>query len=365
MKRILLFLATIAYWSLAVPAYAQTAGGVVVTITDTSVSPSTVTIGVGQSVTWINQGTKVHAVVTDNGITPTFDSGGLDVGQKFTQQFPVVASLPYHSPVNATLIADPSNASNTIVTWEYTGTVVVQASAPAVSTPVPTVVAAAVVTQPAGPCQFVLGFQTLHSLDATDIGDCVENQAYQPNGDAQQHTTKGLLAWRKSDNWTAFTNGYKTWINGPGGLVSRLNTSRFPWEHDTAPAVAPVAAAPVLVVTPAPIVTVAPSPTPTPVPNNTIIMTDTAFSPNSLTVKVGTTVTWLNQGQTVHSVGTDAGANPGWDLGGIGPGQSVSYSFNTAGTFTYHSATEQTTFTDSTGTTYITYPLTGKVIVVT
>lgn len=91
---------------------------------------------------------------------------------------------------------------------------------------------AAAQTAPA--CQFVLGFQTLHDLAPADIGDCVDNQAFAYNGDAQQHTTKGLMAWRKADNWTAFTNGYMTWINGPVGLVSRLNTDRFPWEHDTA-----------------------------------------------------------------------------------------------------------------------------------
>jgi len=39
-----------------------------------------------------------------------------------------------------------------------------------------------------------------------------------------------LLAWRKADNWTAFTNGYWTWINGPSGLVKRLNTQRYSWE---------------------------------------------------------------------------------------------------------------------------------------
>ena len=84
--------------------------------------------------------------------------------------------------------------------------------------------------QSAGGCQFILGFKTLHDLDVNDIGDCTENQAFAPNGDAQQHTTKGLMAWRKADNWTAFTNGYMTWINGPNGLVNRLNTDRFPWE---------------------------------------------------------------------------------------------------------------------------------------
>ena len=36
--------------------------------------------------------------------------------------------------------------------------------------------------------------------------------------------------WRKADNWTAFTDGYRTWINGPHGLQARLNTEQFDWE---------------------------------------------------------------------------------------------------------------------------------------
>ncbi|HUZ77607.1 MAG TPA: hypothetical protein VMV93_08520, partial [Chloroflexota bacterium] len=92
---------------------------------------------------------------------------------------------------------------------------------------------------PAAPaaCDFILGFKTLQALDPGDMGTCLDNQAFASNGDALQHTTKGLMVWRKSDNWTAFTNGYTTWINGPDGLVSRLNTTRFPWEKD--PIVAP------------------------------------------------------------------------------------------------------------------------------
>jgi hypothetical protein len=90
--------------------------------------------------------------------------------------------------------------------------------------------AAPVDAQATGGCQFILGFATLHGLDPSDIGACTENQAFAANGDAQQHTTNGLMAWRKADNWTAFTNGYMTWINGPNGLASRLNTQRFSWE---------------------------------------------------------------------------------------------------------------------------------------
>lgn len=83
-------------------------------------------------------------------------------------------------------------------------------------------------------CQFVLGFATLRNLVGPQIvGTCLENEHFNPaNGNAEQRTTGGLLVWRKADNWTAFTDGYRTWINGPSGLQQRLNNQRFPWEAD-------------------------------------------------------------------------------------------------------------------------------------
>lgn len=84
-------------------------------------------------------------------------------------------------------------------------------------------------------CQFVLGFAALAALLPDEVGECVDEQATQPNGDVIQHTTRGLLVWRKTDNWTAFTDGYQTWVNGPYGLQRRLNTERFPWERLSVP----------------------------------------------------------------------------------------------------------------------------------
>ena len=88
----------------------------------------------------------------------------------------------------------------------------------------------------AADCKFVLGFATLKALideaEGPDkVGQCLENEHFNPeNGDALQQTTGGLLVWRKADNWTAFTDGYRTWINGPYGLQVRLNTEHFDWE---------------------------------------------------------------------------------------------------------------------------------------
>ncbi|MCL5959518.1 MAG: hypothetical protein M1358_09435 [Chloroflexi bacterium] len=80
-------------------------------------------------------------------------------------------------------------------------------------------------------CRFVLGFQTVHDLIPDIVGNCKVNEHYNPaNGDALQETTGGLLVWRKADNFTAFTDGYRTWVNGPFDLQQRLNTERFDWE---------------------------------------------------------------------------------------------------------------------------------------
>lgn len=80
-------------------------------------------------------------------------------------------------------------------------------------------------------CQFVLGFATIHDLIPQVVGQCLDDEQHNPaNGDGLQHTTYGLLVWRKSDNHTAFTDGYHTWVNGAKGVEERLNTQRFPWE---------------------------------------------------------------------------------------------------------------------------------------
>lgn len=82
----------------------------------------------------------------------------------------------------------------------------------------------------AAPCHFQLGFAALQALLPSVVGACLDDETYGANGDSVQHTTNGLLVWRKSDNFTAFTDGYHTWVNGPDGLQVRLNGQRFSWE---------------------------------------------------------------------------------------------------------------------------------------
>lgn len=59
------------------------------------------------------------------------------------------------------------------------------------------------------------------------------------------------------------------------------------------------------------------------------------FSPESITVKAGTTVTWLNSDTVDHAIAAD---DMSFDIGVVAPGEKGSYAFTKAGTYTYHCA---------------------------
>ena len=62
-------------------------------------------------------------------------------------------------------------------------------------------------------------------------------------------------------------------------------------------------------------------------------MAGMAFSPASITVSAGTTITWQNNDGVAHTSTSD---NLTWDTGTIAPGQSKATLLGTPGTFTYH-----------------------------
>jgi plastocyanin len=76
---------------------------------------------------------------------------------------------------------------------------------------------------------------------------------------------------------------------------------------------------------------------------------DYSFTPDSLTIKVGTTVQWVNQGPSTHHVVSDNGV---WDAGQLTPpsgdggdygggptyGETYQFKFDQAGTYRYHCA---------------------------
>lgn len=61
-----------------------------------------------------------------------------------------------------------------------------------------------------------------------------------------------------------------------------------------------------------------------------------AFSPATLTIPAGTTVTWTNNDTVAHTSTSDPGDAISWNSGTLSQGQSFSFTFQQAGTFTYH-----------------------------
>lgn len=60
-----------------------------------------------------------------------------------------------------------------------------------------------------------------------------------------------------------------------------------------------------------------------------------AFAPQSLTVKVGTRLEWINRDSTAHTATADQGS---LDTGTVNPGQSKTINFTHPGTYAYHCA---------------------------
>lgn len=79
---------------------------------------------------------------------------------------------------------------------------------------------------------------------------------------------------------------------------------------------------------------------------NGVNIVDYAFNPTTLTVPVGTTVTWTNTASRTHTVTLDDGSFDQQVLAGA----NLTHAFATAGTFTYHCSIH----TQMTGTVVVT-----------
>lgn len=66
---------------------------------------------------------------------------------------------------------------------------------------------------------------------------------------------------------------------------------------------------------------------------SSVNITDFNYSPATLTVKKGTTVTWTNNDSVAHTVTAESGEGPKSKL--FGKGETYSYTFNSVGTFDY------------------------------
>ena len=69
------------------------------------------------------------------------------------------------------------------------------------------------------------------------------------------------------------------------------------------------------------------------VPPNTVVMGAASFSPSTITIQRGTTITWQNNDAAVHTSTSDS---VGWDTGNVPSGTTKVTTFNAPGTFHFH-----------------------------
>jgi plastocyanin len=73
--------------------------------------------------------------------------------------------------------------------------------------------------------------------------------------------------------------------------------------------------------------------------STTVTIQNFAFEPGTLTVTVGTTVTWVNNDGTTHTVTADGGT---FDSGSLAAGETFQFTFDQVGDFTYHCSIHST-----------------------
>jgi plastocyanin len=69
---------------------------------------------------------------------------------------------------------------------------------------------------------------------------------------------------------------------------------------------------------------------------NEVWISGMAFNPTTITVKAGTTIKWTNKEGVSHTVTSDPESSEVFDSGSLGDGGIFTWTFSTAGTFSYH-----------------------------
>ena len=297
-------LALVALPRIVVPVLAASA---TVVIGDT-LDPASLQVQPGTTVTWTNATGDRHRMRTTSGPVE-FDSGDLDPGKSFTVTLDTIGTYQYVDDRNR----DLSN---------YWGTITV-AEAPT-GTPKPGTTPAPATPPPAPPPGDILmaGRAFSPASLTVDAGTAVRWR----NNDVREHTV------------TASDRSFDSGVMAIGATFTKVFS--IPGTYRYLCAIHPDMTGTIAVRTvggatpPPPAPTPRPTPVVTPAPGSgTVQVVDFAFSPGSVDVVAGTTVTWVNTGAALHTVTASDGS---FDSGLLAAGGGrFSRRFGTPGTYPY------------------------------
>ena len=311
---------------------ANAAGQLNISITSTF-SPSNATIQSGTTVTWTNNDSQSHELRSTSGPVE-FRSNPLAAGQS--------ASFTFTTPGTYTYVDHQNDKSAA-----YRGTLVVTDAAVPVTPPATTPPSAGTppVTAPAAPPTAAVQLAGAQFAPAT-VTVAVGGTVTWTNNDASKHTVtaddasfdSGTLnsAATFAHTFTApgtYPYGCDFHGNMRGTVIVIAAGSPAPAPAPVPPAPVPPAPAPQPIPTTPPVAAppAAPAPGATPT-NESITINNNSFAPSTITVNVGSTITWSNGDTVTHTVTAD---DQSFTSGLLKKATSWSHTFATAGTFTY------------------------------
>ncbi len=349
---------------------------VLVVMTDTGFDPGAVTIRPGGTISWVNRGSNVHTATTIGGAPLPFNTGGMGPGQSTSFTLGVPGKYYYSS---ATDCLDGVNKPPFPCEISFLVTVT---SAEVVAT------AAAATAAALPPTPTVTNTPVPAGLPQPAATVTITDQGMSPA--SVTVALYGSVTWVNmgSNVHTATSPGTSTWAGfdtgglGPGKLGNIGFSTPGTFSYSSAPdclngnSTPGFNCGPYTVVVSDVVLPGPAGPTATPVPTaisalaapaaNTAISIDDArgFTPSTLVIKAGQTVTWTNRGTNVHTATSNNAVTPAFDSGGLGAGQSFSLVFNTPGTYGYHSQTDVSYFNDAgCGCVAPVYSFNGTVVV--
>ncbi len=298
-------------------------------------SPTSVTVGVGGTVTWLNDDGSKHTVTADNA---TFDSGTFGAGATFTHTFTTAGTYAYGCDFHG-------NMRGTVIVTAAVGTSPPAAGPPSAPvTPTPAAVPPNAPTAPATP-----------GSSATNESVNIANDLFSPaaltvnagstvtwtNTDTVTHTvtadgqsfTSGLM--KKATSWShtfaspgTFPYFCEIHPEMTGTVIAKAPDGTIPAAAPTAPNDAAAIAGTTAATTAGGIAAAGSAGAAT----GTIAINDTGFTPASFRVAVGGTLTFANRGKAMHTV---TASNGSFDSDMIKPASAWVHTFATPGSFTY------------------------------
>ncbi len=314
---------------LGVGVVASAADRVDISITDT-LSPANVTIAVGTTVTWTNNDTQQHELRSTSGPVE-FRTDTLDPGQSATFTFATPGTYTY---------VDHRNTGSAA----YQGTIVVSDTAPPATVPPGPGTPPPPVTTPPAPLTASVHLAGARFAPAT-VTVAVGATVTWVNDDGSKHTVTADNASFDSGSLNAGASFVHTFTiagtyaygcdfhgNMRGTvIVTGANGAPTPPPATVPPATVPPATLPPAANPPAATPPAAPG-APAAPSNVSVNIANNQFSPSTITISAGSTVTWSNADTVTHTVTAD---DQSFASGLVKKATSWSHTFTTPGTFTY------------------------------